>query len=102
MYNGHDHALVRGETVAPHPGTTTLPLGLKLGSKNQLMFEMLPGYHTQNFVSEIYRVRESADPGALDAQFDWATSYQSSASGRQFTKGRVDIYLISVYMLSPV
>ena len=63
---------------------------------------MLPGYHTQNFVSEIYRVRESADPGALDAQFDWATSYQSSASGRQFTKGRVDIYLISVYMLSPV
>ena len=56
---------------------------VKLGSKNQLMFEMLPGYHTQNFVSEIYRIRESADPGALDAQFEWATSYRSSASGRQ-------------------
>ena len=59
---------------------------MKLGYTNQLMFEMLPGYHTQNFVSEIYRVRESADPGALDAQFDWATSYHSPASGRQFKK----------------
>ena len=47
------------------------------------MFEMLPGHHTQNFVSEIYRVRESADPGAEDARFAWATSYLSSASGRQ-------------------
>ena len=49
------------------------------------MFEMLPGYHTQNFVSEIYRLRESADPEALDAQFDWIKPYLSSAPGEGST-----------------
>ena len=47
------------------------------------MFEMLPGHHTQNFVSEIYRVRESADPGAEDAHFNWATSYQTGRQGEK-------------------
>ena len=55
------------------------------------MFEMLPGHHTQNFVSEIYRVRESADPGAEDAHFGWATSYQTGRQGKKEKTYRVAI-----------
>ena len=41
---------------------------------------MLPGYHTQNLVSEIYRLTENVSKQGEDARptaFDWLDKYKS-------------------------
>ena len=37
------------------------------------MFEMLPGYHTQNFVAEVFRLTESVF--SEDKCFKWLDTY---------------------------
>ena len=43
---------------------------------------MLPGYHTQNFVSEIYRLTENVskqiETNSGSRAFDWLDKYKSS------------------------
>ena len=49
-------------------------LYIKLSSsKLKLMFEMLPGYHTQNFVGEVFRLTESLL--SEDKCFKWLDTY---------------------------
>ena len=47
-----------------------------------MLFEMLPGYHTQNFVSEIYRLTENVskqiETNSGSRAFDWLDKYKSS------------------------
>ena len=38
--------------------------------RQKFLFEMLPGYHTQNFVSEIYRLTEN-----LSSQSEYSTGF---------------------------
>jgi phosphatidylinositol-bisphosphatase len=45
--------------------------------KTKLMFEMLPGYHTQNFVAEVYRLTDAVNArqrgsGDRAQDFSWA------------------------------
>jgi hypothetical protein len=49
------------------------------------MFEMLPGYHTQNFVSEVYRLREAAGDGGRgeDDGFEWAQAHVPEGEKRR-------------------
>ncbi len=50
-------------------GDSAVLLKVSRGARAGLMFEMLPGFHTQNFVSEIYRVTEmSAASGEKGGQ----------------------------------
>ena len=45
-------------------------------SKQKLMFEMLPGYHTQHFVDEIFRLTESlATTTVEEKRFEWIDTY---------------------------
>ena len=49
-------------------------LYIKLSSnKYKLMFEMLPSYHTQNFVAEVFRLTESVF--SEDKCFKWLDTY---------------------------
>ena len=49
-------------------------LYIKLSStKLKLMFEMLPGYHTQNFVGEVFRLTESLHSN--EKCFKWLDTY---------------------------
>jgi len=43
----------------------------------KFLFEMLPGYHTQNFVSELYRLTEQVGREG-DSRFTWLTKYKST------------------------
>ena len=56
-------------------------------SRQKFLFEMLPGYHTQNFVSEIYRLTENVSkqsPETNSTAFDWLDKYKSSGEFSQF------------------
>ena len=55
-------------------------------SRQKFLFEMLPGYHTQNFVSEIYRLIENVSkqsPENSPTAFDWLDKYKSSGEFSQ-------------------
>ncbi len=39
------------------------------------MLEMVPGYHTQNLVEEIFRLAESKSKGVTDKTFEWLEKY---------------------------
>lgn len=39
------------------------------------MFEMMPGYHTQNFVGEIFKQTSEASK-LTETDFAWAAKYQ--------------------------
>ena len=41
--------------------------------KLKLMIEMLPGYHTQNFVGEVFRLTESSNTN--EKCFKWLDNY---------------------------
>ena len=46
------------------------------------MFEMLPGYHTQNLVSEIFRLTDGNSKVSVDANnFSWLEKYQQAKAG---------------------
>lgn len=49
-------------------------------NKQKLLFEMTPGYHTQNFVSEMYRVTDSVTTNAQTAatNFSWLDKYKTA------------------------
>ena len=51
-------------------------------AKHKFMFEMLPGYHTQNFVSEIFRQTESNGKQTEPRDFSWTTQYLPQSSGK--------------------
>ena len=55
---------------------------LKFSTKSSTkhMFEMLPGYHTQNFVAELYRLQESTT-SAGKSDFSWTHKYLKAAQG---------------------
>jgi len=47
--------------------------------RQKFLFEMLPGYHTQNFVSELYRLTENlSKQGESASNFSWVTKYKSA------------------------
>ena len=48
-------------------------------SRQKFLFEMLPGYQTQNFVSEMYRLTENSLQ--QDSEFSWLAKYPSSDTG---------------------
>ena len=59
-------------------------LNVSRGGKAKMMFEMTPGYHTQNFVSEIYRQTEiGARVRRGGNAFRWAEKYITAAGGGQ-------------------
>jgi hypothetical protein len=43
----------------------------------KLMFEMLPGYHTQNFVSELFRLQDSGSAKDFVPDFSWIKKYEA-------------------------
>jgi len=49
-------------------------------NKQKLLFEMTPGYHTQNFVSEMYRVTDSVTTNGQTAptNFSWLDKYKTA------------------------
>jgi len=47
--------------------------------RQKFLFEMLPGYHTQNLVSEMYRLTENiSKQGDSLSSFPWLTKYKAS------------------------
>lgn len=60
-------------------GESALYIKVSSANKVKLMFEMLPGYHTQNFVSEIFRLTDlGSSSGPKDAkasEFAWSNKY---------------------------
>ena len=46
--------------------------------RQKFLFEMLPGYHTQNLVSEIYRLTENLSSQPESTGFQWLDKYKSS------------------------
>jgi len=62
-----------GEKVGPEAVYITVST-----AKHKFLFEMLPGYHTQNFVSEMYRITENISN--QDSDFSWLSKYTSRLS----------------------
>ena len=57
-------------------------------SRQNVLFEMLPGYHTQNFVSEMYRLTENSLQ--QDSEFSWLAKYPSSDTGGEVGPDSMD------------
>lgn len=51
------------------------------GDEVRLMLEMLPGFHTQNFVAELFKQTEAAASRTSDPadQFDWLKAFVKSS-----------------------
>lgn len=45
------------------------------------MLAMTPGFHTQNLVSEIFRLTEADEKSMSGKNFDWLEKYAPSKSG---------------------
>ena len=69
---------------------------LSVNYRHKLLFEMLPGYHTQNLVSEIYRLTEnlSKQGETRPTAFDWLDKYKSSGKWREVS-GEMIILILS-------
>jgi len=64
-------------------GPNSLPDGVYVNissNRQKYLFEMLPGYHTQNFVSELYRVTDglASKIPTSNSAFSWLEKYKSS------------------------
>lgn len=63
-------------------GEATLIIKISSVGRSPLLFEMLPGYHTQNFVGEIYRLTDvtstQAKKGTTLKSFAWLDKYHES------------------------
>ena len=48
--------------------------------RQRFVFEMIPGYHTQNLVSELYRITETVSKQipTSNSGFAWLSKYKSS------------------------
>ena len=65
-------------------GEAALYIKICSSARAKLLFEMLPGYHTQNFVSEIFRLTDATAASAKKGQnksFAWIEKYTDSIKG---------------------
>lgn len=56
-------------------------VNIKSGASTKIMLEMLPGYHTQNFVAEIYRLTDlmrQDRKGASSSSGTWLTKLRAA------------------------
>ncbi len=53
------------------------------GRDTKLMFEMLPGFHTQNLVAEIFRLKDAAEK-AGEMDFSWTKKYATGPASGAF------------------
>jgi len=94
------------------PGQTSGPdavyITVTSNGGSKFLFEMLPGYHTQNFVSEMYRVTESAGRVEAGPGWGWVSKYTQATPGTvviitragQASPGGAALLLVSLISLA--